>query len=65
VTLSNKSAANNYAPRILAADLGANGVSRKRFAAAMDRLFERGTIHMKPYGAKSKDRFRIAIGGKQ
>jgi RecA-family ATPase len=62
--VSNKLTANNYAPKLFAAELGPVAISQKRYAAAMERLFESKAIHVQPYGPPSKNMFRIAIRGK-
>jgi hypothetical protein len=45
-----KVAANNYAPRVFAAEK--NGMSLKRFEQAMERLFEAKKIHAQSYGPR-------------
>jgi hypothetical protein len=62
IPLSNKPTARSYAPTVFARDPEAKGVKRNRFAEAMDRLFGRDAICVKPYGAPSDGTFRIARG---
>jgi RecA-family ATPase len=58
--MSHKVAANDYAPRVFAAEN--NGISLKRFEQAMERLFEAKKIHAQPYGPPSKQRSRLVLG---
>jgi RecA-family ATPase len=58
--MSHKVAANDYAPRVFAAEN--NCISLKRFEQAMERLFEAKKIHAQPYGPPSKQRSRLVLG---
>jgi RecA-family ATPase len=58
--MSHKVAANDYAPRVFAAEK--NGISLKRFEQAMERLFEAKKIHAQSYGPPSKQRSRLVLG---
>jgi RecA-family ATPase len=58
--MSHKVAANDYAPRVFAAER--NGISLKRFEQAMERLFEAKKIHAQSYGPPSKQRSRLMFG---
>ena len=58
--MSHKVAANDYAPRVFAAEK--NGISLKRFEQAMERLFEAKKIHALSYGPPSKQRSRLVLG---
>jgi len=60
--VSDKPKANNYAPILFAQDPRAGGVSKTRFAAAMNRLFGNNKIHVAPYGKPSKGFTKIAKG---
>jgi RecA-family ATPase len=58
--MSHKVAANDYAPRVIAAEK--NCISLKRFEQAMERLFEAKQIHAQSYGPPSKQRSRLVLG---
>jgi RecA-family ATPase len=58
--MSHKIAANDYAPRVFAAEK--NGISLKRFEQTMERLFEAKKIHAQSYGPPSKQRSRLVLG---
>jgi RecA-family ATPase len=61
--LSHKVAAKDYAPRFLATERG--GIGLKRFEQAMERLFERGQIHVASHGPASRGWSHIAVGAKE
>jgi RecA-family ATPase len=61
--MSHKVAAKDYAPRVFAAEKG--GIGLKRFEQAMERLFERGQIHVASHGPASRGWSHIAIGAKE
>jgi RecA-family ATPase len=61
--LSHKVAAKDYAPRVFAAEK--NGIGLKRFEQAMERLFERGQIHVVSHGPASRGWSHIATGAKE
>jgi RecA-family ATPase len=60
--VSDKVNANNYAPAMFSK---ANGLTRARFAAAMDRLFAANKIHVGTYGRPSRQCYKITRGGRQ
>jgi hypothetical protein len=60
--VSDKPAANNYAPKIFSKDPRANGVRSERFAAAMNRLFAANKIYVECYGPPSRGWTRLARG---
>jgi RecA-family ATPase len=60
--MSHKVAAKDYAPRVFAAEKG--GVGLKQFEQAMERLFERGQIHVASHGPASRGWSHIAMGAK-
>jgi RecA-family ATPase len=62
--LSDKPTANNFAPTLFASEPQAKGISKSRFAAAMNRLFAADKIHVAAYGRPAQPRFRIAKGAK-
>jgi len=59
--VSDKVNANNYAPTMFSK---ANGLTRARFAAAMDRLFAANKIHVGTYGRPSRQCYKIARGSR-
>jgi hypothetical protein len=62
--LSHKVAARDYAPRVFKEEKG-TCINEKRFAQAMERLFEAKKIHIQSYGPKSKGWQCIAVGAKE
>src|SRR5262249_21387880 len=60
--VSDKVNANNYAPAMFSK---ANGLTKARFAAAMDRLFAANKIHVGTYGRPSRQCYKITRGGRQ
>jgi RecA-family ATPase len=63
--VSDKPNAPNYAPRAFSEDPRANGVGKKRFAAAMNRLFAAEKIHLETYGRPSQPCSKIVAGACQ
>lgn len=59
--VSASSKAHNYAPRMMAGKPAAAGLSRKKLAAAMERLFNAGEIEVGAFGRDKSRRKVIAI----
>jgi hypothetical protein len=51
----------NYAPAVFGKDRRADGVIKRGFATAMNRLFEAGRIKVEAFGPPSRPLKRIAI----
>jgi len=60
--VSDKPTAPNYAPAMFSK---ANGTSKARFAAAMDRLFATNRIHVAAYGKPSNPHYQLARGARR
>src|SRR5262249_31901008 len=52
--VSASSTANNYAPNVFSKDPGANGVHKRDFVNAMNRLFHSRKIRVEQYGRPSR-----------
>jgi len=51
----------SYAPYVFAKDAAVEGVNKTALKAAMERLLEKGVIENAPYGAPSKNQFRLYV----
>jgi RecA-family ATPase len=63
--VSDKPTSPNYAPTMFTRDKRANGTSKARFAAAMERLFAANKIHVATYGRPSRLASEIARRARQ
>lgn len=59
----NHKAGSTYAPKVFAEQPDAQGITKKEFKAAMERLLDAGVIKVEDYGKASRPAYRLVLAG--